>query len=215
MRLQPRGKPYWRQLEPGLAIGYRKPTSGAGKWVVSHHLGGKHDYETDTFGVADDLSDPDGEKILSFWQAQTKAREAILKEFRSAVLTRVPDRRQFVNEVLVPYADAFQAVSRAAYQADEGAGEVNDLLRALGLLENIDWIPPAMSYFKRRLAQAPRDAGFALDYVKAHARTPEERASVCNALIFKTNVLWVQLDALYHAYVEGHIPPGAFVPKEN
>jgi pyrroloquinoline-quinone synthase len=26
-------------------------------------------------------------------------------------------------------------------------------------------------------------------------------------------VLWVQLDALYHAYVEGHIPPGAFVPK--
>jgi len=25
-------------------------------------------------------------------------------------------------------------------------------------------------------------------------------------------VLWVQLDALYHAYVEGHIPPGAFVP---
>jgi len=28
-------------------------------------------------------------------------------------------------------------------------------------------------------------------------------------------VLWVQLDALYHAYVEGHVPPGAFVPKEN
>jgi pyrroloquinoline-quinone synthase len=26
-------------------------------------------------------------------------------------------------------------------------------------------------------------------------------------------VLWVQLDALYHAYVDGHIPPGAFVPK--
>ena len=27
-----------------------------------------------------------------------------------------------------------------------------------------------MSYFKRRLAQAPRDAGFALDYVKAQPR---------------------------------------------
>jgi pyrroloquinoline-quinone synthase len=27
-------------------------------------------------------------------------------------------------------------------------------------------------------------------------------------------VLWVQLDALYHAYVDGHIPPGAFVPKD-
>jgi pyrroloquinoline-quinone synthase len=28
-------------------------------------------------------------------------------------------------------------------------------------------------------------------------------------------VLWVQLDALYHAYVDGHVPPGAFVPKMN
>jgi pyrroloquinoline-quinone synthase len=28
-------------------------------------------------------------------------------------------------------------------------------------------------------------------------------------------VLWVQLDALYHAYVEGHIPPGAFVPAAS
>jgi pyrroloquinoline-quinone synthase len=51
------------------------------------------------------------------------------------------------------------------------------------------------------------------DFVKAHATTAEQREAVCNALIFKTNVLWVQLDALYHAYVDGHIPPGAFVPS--
>jgi pyrroloquinoline-quinone synthase len=88
--------------------------------------------------------------------------------------------------------------------------------RISGMLQHYDFVnPDTMSYFKRRLTQAPRDAGFALDYVKAHATTPEQRASVCNALIFKTNVLWVQLDALYHAYVEDHIPPGAFVPKNN
>ena len=51
--------------------------------------------------------------------------------------------------------------------------------------------------------------------VRNNAKTPAEREAVCNALIFKTNVLWVQLDALYHAYVEGHIPPGAFVPKTS
>ena len=88
--------------------------------------------------------------------------------------------------------------------------------RISGMLQHYDFVnPDTMSYFKRRLTQAPRDAGFALDYVKAHATTPEQRAAVCNALIFKTNVLWVQLDALYHAYVEGLIPPGAFVPKAN
>ena len=86
--------------------------------------------------------------------------------------------------------------------------------RISGMLEHYDFVnPEIMSYFKRRLTQAPRDANFALEYVKSHAKTPEEREAVCNALIFKTNVLWVQLDALYHAYVEGHIPPGAFVPK--
>ena len=88
--------------------------------------------------------------------------------------------------------------------------------RISGMLAHYDFVnPDIMSYFSRRLQQAPRDADFALDYVKAHANTPAEREAVCNALIFKTNVLWVQLDALYHAYVEGHVPPGAFVPKAN
>lgn len=87
--------------------------------------------------------------------------------------------------------------------------------RIAGMLEHYDFIDPTvMTYFTRRLEQAPRDAGFALEYVKTHARTPEERRLVCNALIFKTNVLWVQLDALHHAYVGGHIPPGAFAPGE-
>ncbi|WP_407160644.1 pyrroloquinoline-quinone synthase PqqC [Bradyrhizobium sp. STM 3557] len=88
--------------------------------------------------------------------------------------------------------------------------------RISGMLQHYDFVnPDIMSYFKRRLTQAPRDANFALSYVKEHATTPEQRAAVCNALIFKTNVLWVQLDALHHAYVDGHIPPGAFVPKEG
>jgi pyrroloquinoline-quinone synthase len=86
--------------------------------------------------------------------------------------------------------------------------------RISGMLEHYDFIDPTiMTYFQRRLDQAPRDAAFALDYVKTHARTPEERQAVCDALIFKTNVLWVQLDALYHAYVSGFPPPGAFVPE--
>src|SRR3982075_3456535 len=88
--------------------------------------------------------------------------------------------------------------------------------RISGMLEHYDFVnPDIMSYFSRRLQQAPRDAGFALDYVKQHAKTPAEREAVCNALIFKTNVPWVQLDALYYAYVDGHVPPGAFVPKEK
>ena len=86
--------------------------------------------------------------------------------------------------------------------------------RISGMLEHYDFITDdVMAYFKKRLVQAPRDAGFALEFVKANAHTPAEREAVCNALIFKTQVLWVQLDALQHAYVEGNIPPGAFIPE--
>ena len=52
-------------------------------------------------------------------------------------------------------------------------------------------------------------------YVKRarrHARS--SRQQVLDALRFKCDVLWAQLDALHHAYVEpGRIPPGAFVPE--
>ncbi|WP_029009650.1 pyrroloquinoline-quinone synthase PqqC [Azospirillum halopraeferens] len=71
-----------------------------------------------------------------------------------------------------------------------------------------------LSYFRKRLDEAPRDVTFGLSYVLENARTPEQQEACIAALRFKTEVLWAQLDALYHAYVEpGHIPPGAFVPE--
>jgi pyrroloquinoline-quinone synthase len=86
--------------------------------------------------------------------------------------------------------------------------------RISGMLENYDFISDeVMAYFKRRLTQAPDDANFALEYVKRNARTPEAQSAALDALRFKCNVLWAQLDALHYAYVEpGLIPPGAFVP---
>jgi pyrroloquinoline-quinone synthase len=87
--------------------------------------------------------------------------------------------------------------------------------RVSGMLANYEFIDEeTLSYFRPRLDQAPRDAEFALAYVKEHARTPEERRKVCEALLFKCDVLWSQLDALHHAYVlAGGIPPGCFVPE--
>jgi coenzyme PQQ biosynthesis protein C len=86
--------------------------------------------------------------------------------------------------------------------------------RIAGMLENYNFIDDkVMAYFKRRLTQAPRDADFALNYILKNARTRDEQQACVDAVRFKCNVLWVQLDALYHAYVDGHIPPGAFRPE--
>jgi pyrroloquinoline-quinone synthase len=86
--------------------------------------------------------------------------------------------------------------------------------RIAGLLAHYPFIDENLvAYFRRRLNQAPRDATFALDYVKRHARTRAEQKAVLAALRFKTDVLWAQLDALYFAYVEPALPPpGAFRP---
>lgn len=86
--------------------------------------------------------------------------------------------------------------------------------RVAGMLAHYDFVDRAtLAYFEDRLTEAPRDAAFALDYVRREARRPDQQQAVIAALIFKCDVLWAQLDALYHAYVEpGHVPPGAFRP---
>jgi coenzyme PQQ biosynthesis protein C len=62
--------------------------------------------------------------------------------------------------------------------------------------------------------QAPADADFALNYIKQHASTRAEQEACVDAVRFKCNVLWVQLDALYHAYINGNVPPGAWRPED-
>jgi pyrroloquinoline-quinone synthase len=87
--------------------------------------------------------------------------------------------------------------------------------RIAGMLDGYDFIDDSvMQYFRRRLAEAPRDVDFALDYVKRQARTPERQEAVLAAVRFKCDVLWAQLDALHFAYVDPALPPpGAFVPE--
>jgi coenzyme PQQ biosynthesis protein C len=89
--------------------------------------------------------------------------------------------------------------------------------RMEGMLKSYDFVTAqTLAYFSQRPPQAERDSRFALDYVKAHARTEATQRSVLAALEFKCDVLWAMLDALYSAYVAPkHIPPGAFVPQDQ
>jgi hypothetical protein len=72
-RLEARGKPYYRVIDEGLHIGYRKPRSSSGKWVMRWYTG-KQSYKVEVIGIADDVSDANGVSVLSFSQAQQKAR---------------------------------------------------------------------------------------------------------------------------------------------
>ncbi|TBN36794.1 pyrroloquinoline quinone biosynthesis protein PqqC [Paracoccus subflavus] len=88
--------------------------------------------------------------------------------------------------------------------------------RIEGLLAHYDFADDtSLAYFRKRLTEAPEDVQFGLDYVLTHADTRERQDAAAAALTFKTDVLWAQLDALWHGYVEGNIPPGAWRPGEG
>jgi integrase len=80
-KLPARRKPYWRQIQQGLAIGYRRPRGrrgkpgGAGAWVMRRWIPEVHGYREKVVGVANDFADADGTLVLNFAQAQAKVLE--------------------------------------------------------------------------------------------------------------------------------------------
>jgi pyrroloquinoline-quinone synthase len=86
--------------------------------------------------------------------------------------------------------------------------------RIEGLLRHYEFAnDTSLAYFRKRLDEAPKDVAFGLAWVLDHADTAEKQDAAAAALVFKTDVLWSQLDALEHAYVTpGLIPHGAWRP---
>lgn len=80
---------------------------------------------------------------------KVKAKETILKEFREFVIKKVGNAKTLINDVLIPFADAFATIQTASYESTAGAEQVNQMLKWLGRIDNTDWIPPAILYFAR------------------------------------------------------------------
>ena len=63
--------------------------------------------------------------------------------------------------------------------------------------EHYPWIDPeGLQYFRARLHQAPRDAQYALELVLERCRTRGEQQRAVDALIFKCDLLWAQLESI-------------------
>jgi integrase len=74
LKLPVRFKPYdFTTISPGIALGYRRNRS-AGTWVL-RAADGRGSSWTKRVGLADDFEAADGEHVLTFWQAQDKARK--------------------------------------------------------------------------------------------------------------------------------------------
>ncbi len=79
---------------------------------------------------------------------KSKLYGTLQQEIQASVLKSV-GKSKFVDQILIPYAEAYEIVTRECYESIADAESINQFLRYLNRLDNFDWIPPAIEFFKR------------------------------------------------------------------
>src|SRR5271155_3191136 len=82
-RLKVRPKVYWRAVEKGVHVGYRRIRGKPGTWWCRFYVGHQQ-YAVEALGASDDSSDADGVAILDYWQAVEAARERMVRRAHAA-----------------------------------------------------------------------------------------------------------------------------------
>jgi hypothetical protein len=112
--LKPSPVPYWRAIDIGLHLGYRKGKDG-GRWVGRKHIGrrdGKAPYAWHTLaGCADDNRPADGVAVLSYAQAVAAVREVFAAPKPTGPLT--------VREACASYVAYLKAEKRTGADAEQ------------------------------------------------------------------------------------------------
>jgi integrase len=202
LKLPPRREPYWRNIQEGRAIGYRRLAGGkAGTWIARHYdpAEGRR-YEA--VGAADDMLDADGTRTLTFGQAQDKAREWFCQIERDAGRVVEP---LTVQHAMADYLEDY--VIRGGKALPDLKRAVNaHILPALGDKLVSDLTFAALRSWHQKLAAAPARLRTKVKAKKANVRQAEtvdaKRARRASA----NRVLTVLKASLSLAYREGRVP---------
>ncbi len=202
LKLTPRAEPYWRTIQEGRAIGYRRLAGGkAGTWVARHYAPEtKRRYEA--VGTADDLMEADGATTLTFAQAQDKARAWFLAIERNAGRVMEP---LTVGEAMSAYVADYIARDGKALKDTQRAIDAH-ILPAMEdrLVGDLTFV--TLKAWHQKLAISP-----ARLRTKSTARKPNIRqADTADAKRARrataNRVLTVLKAALSLAYREGRVP---------
>jgi hypothetical protein len=151
LRLAPAGKPYWRLIEGGLHVGYRRRAKGGGTWVGRRFLGaGK--YAELKVGTADDFQDADGTTIVTFSQAQDAVRNWGSSEQRKALGLPVKAGPYSIADALGDYFSARERAGSKGLKSDRSVA-ASRIIPDLGALE-VGKSPP--SEFATGILRSPR-----------------------------------------------------------
>lgn len=94
-----------------------------------------------------------------------KQRTTLVKEFQDYV-TEYKTPIELIDNVISPYAEVWDFVRNAEFEATEHAETINQYLYWINCVSFTDWVPPALVYFKR-FRQQPK---LLADFFKALER---------------------------------------------
>jgi integrase len=211
-RLKSRPEPFWRALEQGLHLGYRRRREG-GTWVARRRRelspgAAGSPYEETKLGPADDFQDGDGIAVLSFDQAQAAARkwwrEAKRREAGHATHEGPYTVADALREYLADYkAGHTKGGGRAGYATEAAAnahivptlGETQ--LAKLTARKIRDWLNGLASAPARVRARKGKDVKHRAAKEKPDPDAARKRKATAN------RVLAILKAALNHAWKEG------------
>jgi integrase len=204
LRLPPRGKPYYRLIEPGLHLGYRRPRgrkgkpAGAGVWVVRYYLGSQN-YKVEAIGTADDYGDADGIRLLDFSQAQAKARQYALQHAKPS-----NDGPLTVKAAVETYLEFLESNRKGAAGARTTA--VAHIIPQLGDVLVSALTPQILRRWQTALAKAPPRRRTKPGEPQQYRKTNGDEDAIRRRKA-STNRVWTILRAaLNHAFKDGLVP---------
>jgi integrase len=202
-RLKLSGKPYYRSIDPGLHLGYRKGVAG-GKWVMRWYVG-EGDYRVETIGIADDTADADGVAVFDFKHAQALIRQRHLEVVRVARGLPAKDGPYTVRACVEEYLAFLEANRKSAKDARWRAEAL--ILPELGKVACADLNPVGLrKWLAGAAAAAPRlrtRKGNDQQYRKIDQGDEEQRR---RRRATANRTLTILKAALNRAWREGKIP---------
>ena len=87
---------------------------------------------------------------------KSKPKGTLRKEFNESVTFASPE--SFIDDMLQPYARAFDAIAKANYLTSGNAQEINTPIKWLNRIQFKDWMPPAIEYLKRHWAKGSAES---------------------------------------------------------
>ena len=201
-RLKARGKPHYRSIETGCHIGYRKGKK-AGKWVARMLTEGK--YRVEVIALADDFSDADGVRVLSWKQAQERARERCTEEVRKAAGVE-PDKPYLVKDAIRDYLADYEARGGKSL-ADVRARTEAFIVPRLGETEVVNLTTKDVRAWHLKIAsELPRIRSSKLATSVKYRDNSDDPDAQRKRRHSANKVLTILKAALNHAWHEGKVP---------